>query len=128
MAERIDHIIDRLAKLEFVTVEAQNTLRMLSQERELAERIEQSIKLSPSVARPRRRESGAEGRQSVPGPRGGRASGPLVRAVAARSVKILRRCPTWIALVRNRFQVLSEATAVRYSLAIPKRVSPRFTR
>ena len=40
----VDHIVDRLAKLEFVMVEAQNTLRMLNQERELAERIEQSIK------------------------------------------------------------------------------------
>ena len=40
----VDQIVDRLAKLEFVMVEAQNTLRVLNQERELAERIEQSIK------------------------------------------------------------------------------------
>ncbi len=40
----VDHIVDRLAKLESVMLEAQNTLRMLNQERELAERIEQSIK------------------------------------------------------------------------------------
>jgi chromosome segregation ATPase len=40
----VDHIVDRLAKLESVMLEAQNTLRMLNQERELAERIEKSIK------------------------------------------------------------------------------------
>ena len=40
----VDQMVDRLAKLEFVMVEAQNTLRMLHQERETAERIEQSIK------------------------------------------------------------------------------------
>ena len=57
----VDHIIDRLAKLEFVTVEAQNTLRMLSQERELAERIEQSIK----QLRGRAGANPEEGRQSA---------------------------------------------------------------
>ncbi len=40
----IDHLSDKLARLEFVMQEAQNTLRMLTHERELAERIEQSIK------------------------------------------------------------------------------------
>ena len=40
----VDYIVDRLAELEFVILEAQNTLRMLNQERELAERIEKSIK------------------------------------------------------------------------------------
>ena len=40
----VDHIVDRLAKLEFVMLEAQNTLRMLNQERELAQGIEKSIK------------------------------------------------------------------------------------
>ena len=40
----IDHLTDKLARLEFVMQEAQNTLRMLTHERELAERIEQSIK------------------------------------------------------------------------------------
>lgn len=40
----IDHLSEKLARLEFVMQEAQNTLRMLSHERELAERIEQSIK------------------------------------------------------------------------------------
>ena len=53
----VDHIVDRLAKLEFVMVEAQNTLRMLNQERELAERIEQSIKQL------RGRAGGEQGRQ-----------------------------------------------------------------
>ena len=42
-------------------VEAQNTLRMLSQERELAERIEQSIK----QLRGRAGASPEEGRQSA---------------------------------------------------------------
>lgn len=40
----IDHLSEKLARLEFVMQEAQNTLRMLNQERELAQRIEQSIK------------------------------------------------------------------------------------
>ena len=40
----IDHVAERLARLEFVMQEAQNTLRNLQQERELAERIEESIK------------------------------------------------------------------------------------
>ena len=40
----IDHLTEKLARLEFVMQEAQNTLRMLNHERELAERIEQSIK------------------------------------------------------------------------------------
>ena len=40
----IDHLTDKLSRLEFVMQEAQNTLRMLNHERELAERIEQSIK------------------------------------------------------------------------------------
>jgi len=40
----VDHLNERLAGVQFVIQEAQNTLRMLSQERELAERIEQSIR------------------------------------------------------------------------------------
>lgn len=40
----IDHLSEKLVRLEFVMQEAQNTLRMLNHERELAERIEQSIK------------------------------------------------------------------------------------
>ena len=40
----IDHVADKLARLEFTMQEAQNTLRTLQHERELAERIEQSIK------------------------------------------------------------------------------------
>jgi hypothetical protein len=40
----VDHLTEKLARFEFVMQEAQNTLRMLSHERELAERIEQSIK------------------------------------------------------------------------------------
>jgi chromosome segregation ATPase len=40
----IDHLSEKLANVDFVMQEAQNTLRMLNQERELAQRIEQSIK------------------------------------------------------------------------------------
>ena len=40
----IDHVGEKLARLEFMMQEAQNTLRTLQHERELAERIEQSIK------------------------------------------------------------------------------------
>ena len=40
----IDHLNEKLANVDFVMQEAQNTLRMLNQERELAQRIEQSIK------------------------------------------------------------------------------------
>jgi hypothetical protein len=40
----IDHVAERLARMEFVMQEAQNTLRNLQHERELAERIEESIK------------------------------------------------------------------------------------
>ena len=40
----IDNLTEKLARLEFVMQEAQNTLRMLNHERDLAERIEQSIK------------------------------------------------------------------------------------
>ena len=40
----IDHVADKLSRMEFVMQEAQNTLRTLQHERELAERIEQSIK------------------------------------------------------------------------------------
>jgi hypothetical protein len=40
----VDHIVDRLAKLEFVILETQNTLRMLNQKRGLPEGIENSIK------------------------------------------------------------------------------------
>lgn len=49
-------------------------------------------------------------------------------AIVARQVKMERRCPTWIVLVCSRFQLLSDATVVWYSLAIEKSVSPRFTR
>jgi len=38
----IDHVADKLARLEFVMQEAQNTLHTLQHERELAERIEET--------------------------------------------------------------------------------------
>jgi chromosome segregation ATPase len=40
----IDHVGEKLARLDFMVQEAQNTLRALQREREVAERIEQSIK------------------------------------------------------------------------------------
>ena len=40
----VDHIGEKLARLDFMVQEAQNTLRSLQREREIAERIEQSIK------------------------------------------------------------------------------------
>ena len=40
----VDHLTEKLGHVEFIMQEAQNTLRMLTSERELAERIEQSIK------------------------------------------------------------------------------------
>jgi chromosome segregation ATPase len=40
----VDYVTERLASVQFVMQEAQNTLRLLSRERELAERIEQSIR------------------------------------------------------------------------------------
>jgi hypothetical protein len=39
----IDHVAERLARLEFVMREAQSTLQTLQHERELAERIEKNI-------------------------------------------------------------------------------------
>lgn len=40
----IDHVGEKLARLDFMVQEAQNTLRALQREREVAERIEQGIK------------------------------------------------------------------------------------
>jgi hypothetical protein len=40
----IDHVGEKLARLDFMVHEAQNTLRALQREREIAERIEESIK------------------------------------------------------------------------------------
>ena len=40
----VDHVGDKLARLDFTVQEAQNTLRALQREREVAERIEQGIK------------------------------------------------------------------------------------
>jgi hypothetical protein len=40
----VDHVGDRLARLDFTLQEAQNTLRALQREREVAERIEQGLK------------------------------------------------------------------------------------
>ena len=55
----IDHLNEKLANVDFVMQEAQNTLRMLNQERELAQRIEQSIKQLRTRA-----GSSEEGRQA----------------------------------------------------------------
>ena len=40
----IDHLTEKLARIDFTMQEAQNTLQTLTHERELAERIEQSIR------------------------------------------------------------------------------------
>jgi hypothetical protein len=40
----IDHVGEKLARLDFTVQEAQNTLHALQREREVAERIEQGIK------------------------------------------------------------------------------------
>jgi hypothetical protein len=40
----IDHVGEKLARLDYMVQEAQNTLRALQREREVAERIEQGIK------------------------------------------------------------------------------------
>ena len=40
----IDHLTEKLARVDFTMQEAQNTLQTLKHERELAERIEESIK------------------------------------------------------------------------------------
>lgn len=40
----VDHVSEKLAKLDFMTREAQNTLSSLHRERELAERIQNGIK------------------------------------------------------------------------------------
>lgn len=40
----IDHVGEKLARLDFMVQEAHNTLRALQREREVAERIEQGIK------------------------------------------------------------------------------------
>ena len=40
----IDHLTEKLARIDFTMQEAQNTLQTLTHERELAERIEQSTK------------------------------------------------------------------------------------
>ena len=40
----IDHLTEKLARIDFTMQEAQNTLQTLTHERELAERMEQSIK------------------------------------------------------------------------------------
>ncbi|HVB36931.1 MAG TPA: hypothetical protein VND92_00270, partial [Vicinamibacterales bacterium] len=40
----VDHVSEKVAQLEFALQEARNTVRSLQHERELAERIEQSIK------------------------------------------------------------------------------------
>jgi hypothetical protein len=40
----VDHVGEKLARLDFTLQEAHNTLRALQREREMAERIEQGIK------------------------------------------------------------------------------------
>ncbi|HEY6353853.1 MAG TPA: hypothetical protein VIY30_05140, partial [Burkholderiaceae bacterium] len=40
----VDHVGEKLARLDFTVQEAHNTLRALQREREVAERIEQGIK------------------------------------------------------------------------------------
>jgi len=40
----IDHVGEKIARLDFMVQEAQNTLRALQREREVAERIEQGIR------------------------------------------------------------------------------------
>ena len=40
----VDHLSEKLARIDFITQEAQNTLKSLQRERELAERIEQGVK------------------------------------------------------------------------------------
>ena len=60
----IDHVGEKLAKLEFMMQEAQNTLRTLQHERELAERIEMSIKQLRTRA-PLRLEPASEREQSA---------------------------------------------------------------
>jgi hypothetical protein len=40
----IDHVGEQLARLDFTVQEAQNTLRALQREREVAERVAQGIK------------------------------------------------------------------------------------
>jgi hypothetical protein len=40
----VDHVGEKLARLDFTLQEAHNTLRALQRERELAERVEQGIK------------------------------------------------------------------------------------
>jgi hypothetical protein len=47
----IAHIGEKLARLDFMVQEGQNTLRALQREREVAERIEQSIKTLRTRAR-----------------------------------------------------------------------------
>jgi hypothetical protein len=41
---QVDHVSEKLARLDFLTQEAQNTQKTLQRERELAERIEQGIR------------------------------------------------------------------------------------
>jgi hypothetical protein len=52
----VDHLAEKLARLDFMTQEAQNTLKTLQRERELAERIEHGIKQLRSRALPGKEE------------------------------------------------------------------------
>ena len=49
---QVDHLSEKMARLDFMTQEAQNTLKTLQRERELAERIEQGIKQLRARAMP----------------------------------------------------------------------------
>jgi hypothetical protein len=48
----VDHLSEKLARFDFITHEAQNTLKSLQRERELAERIEHGIKQLRSRSMP----------------------------------------------------------------------------
>ena len=48
----IDHVAERVNQLEYALQEARNTLRTLQHERELAERIEKSIKQLRAAGKP----------------------------------------------------------------------------
>jgi hypothetical protein len=48
----VDHLSEKLARFDFMTQEAQNTLKSLQRERELAERIEHGIKQRRSRSMP----------------------------------------------------------------------------
>jgi hypothetical protein len=60
----IDRVGEKLARLDFMMQEAQNTLRALQREREIAERIEKSIKSLRVRAAAAAPEKGARANQN----------------------------------------------------------------